>query len=123
MTKKYRESLRCCCCGGDAGQFEQHWNRDSGYGICPGCVAEEMATMNAEQIQINYGAAGVNFDRPIYREGNRMFAILAITRDPGIAAEFIARNANAVLRGISPDGYHVLVDKADEGTLIQGGSE
>lgn len=30
--------MRCSCCGGDAGRFEQWWNRDTGYGLCGKCA-------------------------------------------------------------------------------------
>lgn len=31
-------SLNCNCCGGRAGRHKQHWNQDTGYGICRPCV-------------------------------------------------------------------------------------
>jgi hypothetical protein len=30
--------LYCNCCGSANGRFAQHWNQDTGYGICRPCV-------------------------------------------------------------------------------------
>lgn len=57
--------LECCCCGGDAGRFHQHWNRDTGYGICARCVAAARARgESADEILDLYGVEGVNFEAP-----------------------------------------------------------
>ena len=57
--------LECCCCGGGAGRFQQHWNRDDGYGICPGCLADEVARGTLPGvIESYYGKAGVNYALP-----------------------------------------------------------
>ena len=55
--------LECCVCGNDAGRFQQHWNRDTGYGICPDCVKwlrEKRGTTEAEILDL-YGKEGANF--------------------------------------------------------------
>lgn len=59
MTKR---SLECCCCGGGAGKWKQHFNRDTGYGVCASCVKwmKERGTSDAE-IAENYGKEGVNW--------------------------------------------------------------
>jgi len=55
-------SLGCCCCGGDAGRWEQWWNRDTGYGVCAPCVAWVRSRGETEaEIRENYGVEGVNF--------------------------------------------------------------
>lgn len=33
-----KRHLTCCCCGACTGSFEQHWNQDTGWGICRPCV-------------------------------------------------------------------------------------
>lgn len=33
--------LTCSVCGAGAGRWAQHWNRDTGYGICAACAATE----------------------------------------------------------------------------------
>lgn len=54
--------LECCVCGHYAGKWEQHYNRDNGYGICEGCAVEEMKSNNAvEYHQKCYGKLGVNW--------------------------------------------------------------
>lgn len=57
-----KRHLGCCCCGGDGGYFEQHWNRDTGYGICARCVAWQRSRGTTEaEIADLYGREGVNF--------------------------------------------------------------
>jgi hypothetical protein len=56
-------SLECCVCGGGAGNFRQHWNRDHGYGICRSCVdwLIEQRKATPEEILDLYGKEGVNY--------------------------------------------------------------
>lgn len=62
MTTRH---LMCCVCGADAGRFQQHWNRDTGWGICAKCVAWVAARGETpEQIRDYYGVAGVNYAAP-----------------------------------------------------------
>lgn len=42
MSKKPK-SLKCCVCGSSAGAFLQHWNRDTGWGVCRSCVDWEIS--------------------------------------------------------------------------------
>lgn len=59
-------SLECCVCGNGAGRFAQHWNRDTGYGICRACVEwlrREGRASEAEILDL-YGVEGVNFAGP-----------------------------------------------------------
>jgi hypothetical protein len=37
MTTKIKVKT-CCVCGGEAGSWQQWWNRDTGYGVCTRCV-------------------------------------------------------------------------------------
>lgn len=61
MTK--RRTLKCACCGGNAGQWAQHWNQDTGWGICRACVdwLLDERSYDQETIQSIYGKEGVNF--------------------------------------------------------------
>lgn len=62
MTTKHAGIVRrmtCCCCGGYAGRFEQHWNRDTGYGICRPCVLRWYK--DPEEIASSLGKEGVNW--------------------------------------------------------------
>lgn len=56
--------LTCCVCGAAAGRWAQHWNRDTGYGICPPCAVEQSARETAETMARNYGQPGVNYEPP-----------------------------------------------------------
>lgn len=61
MAKRH---LICTCCGNDAGRWEQHWNRDTGYGICAPCVVWCMDRgESADDIKECYGIEGVNWGR------------------------------------------------------------
>lgn len=54
--------LVCCCCGADAGRWRQHWNRDTGFGVCSPCVdtMRSRGTSDAEIADL-YGTAGINW--------------------------------------------------------------
>lgn len=57
--------LGCCVCGEDAGRFEQHWYRDTGFGVCASCVAwlRSKGETEAEILDL-YGVEGRNFAAP-----------------------------------------------------------
>lgn len=57
--------LTCCVCGSDAGRWHQHWNRDTGYGVCRKCVAWVRGRgEEPEEIEDLYGIEGVNYALP-----------------------------------------------------------
>ena len=57
--------LRCCRCGEDAGTWQQHWNRDTGWGVCAACVVRERAYGAGDaEIDRLYGVAGINYEAP-----------------------------------------------------------
>lgn len=112
------KALTCCVCGADAGQFEQHWNRDDGYGICPKCVAEQSAKITPEQMASYYGKVGVNYDQPTVRYMGRRFRVLATTKDRDEANAFIARTPGASVLCIFEDTTIVIADEKDQGEPI-----
>jgi hypothetical protein len=60
--KAKKRALCCCVCGGDAGKWQQHFNRDTGYGVCFKCVAWLRKRGESEtEITSNYGQEGVNW--------------------------------------------------------------
>ena len=59
--------LDCCVCGAYAGFFTQHWNRDTGYGICAKCAAEQSQKEPPERMANLYGEPGVNYEAPAHR--------------------------------------------------------
>lgn len=58
-----RRHLRCACCDGDAGHFKQHWNQDTGYGLCARCVDLCARGTTPEEFLSRYGVEGVNWSR------------------------------------------------------------
>ena len=57
-------NLSCCCCGADAGRWKQHWNRDTGYGICAACVDWLRGKGETEtEISDLYGVENINWGR------------------------------------------------------------
>ena len=67
-----KRRLSCCVCGDDAGRWQQHWNRDTGYGVCVKCIgwARDRAKqyrggLTPENVEAEiadlYGREGVNW--------------------------------------------------------------
>lgn len=96
MTKRH---LTCCVCAGPAGHFEQHWNRDTGYGICASCVADEAGKSTPEELVSRYGKPGVNYEQPMVRHYGLMYSVMATFRDSDAGAKaanaFMARTPGA----------------------------
>lgn len=59
MSKVKR--LICCCCGSYC-RGRQWWNRDTGFGICPRCVADEQKRNDKEGIKSSYGIEGEHYN-------------------------------------------------------------
>lgn len=55
--------LICSCCGGHTTGRQWH-NRDTGYGLCPGCVDFCRRGVSDEEFRSSYGLPGVHFDLP-----------------------------------------------------------
>ena len=55
-------TLICCCCG-ESTQGRQWWNRDTGFGMCGGCIARirERGKMPEDEIRNLYGVEGVHY--------------------------------------------------------------
>ncbi len=58
-------TMTCCVCGEHAGRWHQHWNRDTGYGICVKCIAwlRDRQTSEAELLDL-YGKENINWGDP-----------------------------------------------------------
>jgi hypothetical protein len=56
-----KRTLYCCICGEYAGRHEQHWNRDTGWGICPRCATEQVNNISVEEMKSLFGVEGVNY--------------------------------------------------------------
>ena len=64
MATGFRNYLTCTCCGGSAGCWFQHWNQDTGYGLCDRCrdwIWGRGGCLNPEDFYRTYGTPGVNF--------------------------------------------------------------
>ncbi len=58
--------LICGCCGERAPALKQHWNQDTGYGLCPRCVPFILNNPRAGLEELKgYGTPGYNFAIPI----------------------------------------------------------
>ena len=55
--------LHCCCCGA-ATRGRQWYNRDTGYGLCRGCVDRCSRNETPEEVKSLYGVRGVHYDLP-----------------------------------------------------------
>lgn len=54
--------LSCSCCGESAGRWRQHWNQDTGVGVCVRCITfKRMRGESEEDILSDYGVEGVNW--------------------------------------------------------------
>ena len=55
--------LYCSCCGSANGCFAQHWNQDTGYGICRPCVLKWYRGKGHTEADIEqmFGKEGVNW--------------------------------------------------------------
>jgi hypothetical protein len=62
---KKRRRMKCSVCGDNAGRWEQHWNRDNGYGVCVDCVKWVRSKLVGETAEVEiadlYGTEGVNW--------------------------------------------------------------
>jgi hypothetical protein len=56
-------ALTCAVCGESAGTWKQHWNRDTGFGVCMKCVQWLRDTNRESEATIEnlYGFEGINW--------------------------------------------------------------
>ena len=59
MAAKVRDL--CCCCCGSRTHGRQWWNRDKGYGLCPGCVEFTRGFVSEADHRDCYGKPGVHY--------------------------------------------------------------
>jgi hypothetical protein len=55
--------LTCCVCGDLAPAFQQWWNRDTGYGLCPACAnwLRGRPDYDPEEFRQLYGEEGIHW--------------------------------------------------------------
>lgn len=73
--------LTCCVCSDPAGRWAQHWNRDTGWGICTRCAAEQSGKETPERMAELYGLPGVNYEQPTIKVAGRVFNVMAMFRN------------------------------------------
>ena len=57
--------LICGCCG-ERAPGKQHWNQDTGYGLCPRCVPAILNNPHSGIDELKgYGTPGVHFAAPL----------------------------------------------------------
>lgn len=95
------KTLQCACCG-ERTKGKQHWNQDTGYGLCPRCAVWIAGRKGDEELK-GYGTPGVNFAAPLSMECK-----------PGMLVGWKTRGD-----GDSWDTWHIGVLKEfDNGTAI-----
>ena len=109
-------NMTCCVCGNGAGRWQQHWNQDTGYGICPVCVAEQAAKITPEELQELYGHPDVNYRKPTTVRNGLRYHVIALTYNQDNANAFMARTPGASVLFVEPvDGGIFIVHKDDFG--------
>lgn len=116
-----KQRMTCSICGDGAGRFEQHCNRDTGFGICPRCVGwtQGRGTTPAEMLSL-YGVAGMNYEVPTHAV-HQTFTVLATFQDTDRGAReantYMLSHPNAALLD-TRDGLLILADKNDKGAKV-----
>ena len=59
MTQKIKRLL-CACCGAPL-MGRQHWNQDTGYGLCDPCVPFVSRNTSQEEVEEAYGKPGIHY--------------------------------------------------------------
>lgn len=119
MTARH---MTCCVCGAYAGHWKQHHNRDTGYGICQACVAEQAGIEAPKRMRQLYGEPGINHEKPTFLHMGRSFHVLATFRDTTRGARdanaFMARTPGASVLHITDDGRVIIAHEEDLGQQI-----
>lgn len=108
-------ALMCCVCSGAAGIFQQHWNRDEGFGICSWCAAQQLPLEGLERMAMLYGKEGVNYAMPTQSYHGRRYAVMAATGSQTRANKFIQAHPGACVLTVNPNGLIILANKEDLG--------
>lgn len=116
-----KRNMTCCVCGAAAGRWEQHWNRDTGWGICAACAAEQAGRETAEDFASYYGVPGVNFEQPTVVHMGRRFKVLATFGDDARGTQranaYMEREPRAAVLCVV-DGRVYLADVEDNGERV-----
>lgn len=120
-TEPKKIDLECCVCGQYAGKFVQHYNRDTGYGICGFCAAEQAGNETPENMEKLYGKGGVNYGRLQVTHMGRWFWVMATFKDnergEREANAYMERTPGASLLLIA-EGKIFIADEKDLGRTV-----
>lgn len=108
--------MLCCVCGASAGRWQQHWNRDAGWGICPGCAAAQAGQETPDNMVRLYGRPGVNYEPPTVVHMGRRHKVMATFPEsrPAQANAYMEANPGASVLAVE-GGRVVIVHMADLG--------
>ncbi|WP_234265232.1 hypothetical protein [Hydrogenophaga sp. NFH-34] len=128
MTAEKIRRLKCACCGGEAGHWQQWHNQDTGWGLCRTCadwIMSQPSTRTyhnelASPLQFcrTYGLPGKNYEPRYQRHCGLDFAIVASfpnrVKGTSDANEFMALFRGTSVLGIFGDQI-ILAMKDDIG--------
>lgn len=130
MTQQKARHLVCCCCGSDAGRWEQWHNQDKGFGLCGSCAIRIKTKSIDDELRSplgfsrTYGLPGVNFEPTEYQQHyGRHFAVVASfpcgEQGEKEANEFMEWFTDTAVLG-EFDGRIILALASDEGKIAVG---
>lgn len=119
-TDTRRASLACCVCGSFAGRWLQHWNQDTGFGLCARC-RDWLLTKNPytpELMADLYGLPGRNYEGRTHRLFDRVFVVVAEfpEAEEERANAFMTKYQGASVLEVV-DGRVILAWSADSGVV------
>lgn len=99
-TPENAKPLTCSCCGASAGIFQQHFNRDTGWGICAECLAFEMGRdVPTDELVRLYGSPRIHYGIPVVHHLGREYKLMAVfydtTKGVALANAFMDRHPGA----------------------------
>jgi hypothetical protein len=110
--------LRCCSCGGDAGRWAQHVNRNAGEGWCLVCITRlRCAGAGPEEIKYLCGVEGVHWGMT-FKVYERHYRITAAFRSQDAANCWMMEHPNEGPLAES-EGMFLLADVNDKGQVTK----
>ena len=116
-----KRQLTCACCGSDAGKWHQHFNQDTGYGVCARCRDWIQARgMDPGEFRQSYGKPGVNYEAKQVHHFGRLFTVLAEFPEQNVAAvnRYCEQYPGAAVLVVG-GGWAILADVSDTGVPVK----
>lgn len=119
-------TLRCACCGSEAGRWKQWFNQDTGYGVCRKCADQIMSRsrkyhMGPSEFRRTYGVPGIHYEPHHHEMWGRAFVILATfpaTREGMRGAQVYMNTHKGTAILANEDGQILIASTKDKGTPI-----